>query len=192
MRTRPGSHIEIGTIDLPRDHFSLLVQFRVKNVGDASGLVSIKLNLIERQLGGDNTWYRFTPLVNDNVAKGPNIITDELYDYTKGRFRGRMILPAPPSYAPFELVPGADVQVSVALTMPGADKDPLIKKFWDKKGAGRDMKVVAELWMVSGANEGLKKLATHTYGKAFSFSSNYVGVSQMQVIGDGALGAASS
>ena len=189
---RPSSHTALGKVDLPVTLFSLVAGFDVTNEGDTAGLLAVKMNLSHKKgLGSDDTWYRFTPLVDDNVSPGPNIITDKLYEFSDGRFRGRMSYPVPPKYESLLLDPGVNTIVVAGLVIPGANAGEEVKRFWDKEAAGNNFKVDVWLWLMTKDGIGLKEIATHTYQDAFSFTNEYVAASGMVLTDEGLLAAGS-
>lgn len=181
----PRSHVKLGTIDLPVNMLSIHVGFVVRNEGNAPGLLAVKMNVTHQKFGGDDTWFRYTPLLDDDVAKGPNIITDKLFTDTGGRFRARMAFPVPPTYAPQAVKPGEEKTVLSVITIPGAAAGQEVRDWWLDDPDGSTMKIDAWLWHVTPEGVGLKMIEYHKYQDAFKFGSVFATTAQMVVVGSG-------
>lgn len=191
--TIPGSHISVGTLDLPSNYLAVMCQYGVKNTGTAPGRVAIKMNITRKEFGGDATWFRYTPLADDDQTPEsgltkPGIITDKMFRDSHSResaagvtFRQPLIQPGVTidltQNPPGELIP------YTSIVLPGGNND-WRRNWWYEHWRGRDFKIDVWLQWISEANLDLGMLDKHTFEDAFSFSDKFNTAPQLSVVGD--------
>lgn len=187
----PASHVSAGRIHLPVNWLILTCRYGVENTGGSPGRVAVKLNLIEKQRGGDSTWVRVSPLADDDELPtsgnkaGPDsphrgVISDKLWRDTGTRCQwvdnSQILQVGDRREFDSQDPPG------ISLLLPGGGQsDRLSNWWWDHRGDS--MKVDVWLFWVDDEFNTIQELGKHTFQNAFEFTNDFVDAPEIAVIG---------
>lgn len=191
---RPASHVEAGKIHLPVNWLILACRYAIENIGGSPGRVAVKMNLIEKQRGGDSTWVRVTPLADDDElptsgdkggpdSPGRGVISDKLWRDTGGRYRCSWINSEQVIEAGDRRELDSPNPIQVSLLLPGGGQgDELSEWWWERRN--KDMKVVVWAFWIDEEFNTIKELDKHMFQNAFSFTDDFVDTPEIAVIGE--------